>query len=83
VFLIKESTTWAQYLLILTEFSLHEVHKFFDTINVFIGKQYAMHPTLIHLIKHCKKTKTHEQVYIQGKKRKFKDIQDFLAPLSR
>jgi hypothetical protein len=38
---------------------------------------------LIHLIKHCKKTKTHEQVYIQGKKRKFKDIQDFLAPLSR
>jgi hypothetical protein len=54
VFLIKASTTWAQYLLILTKFSTNEVHKFFDTINVFMGKQSAMHPTLIHLIKHCK-----------------------------
>jgi hypothetical protein len=55
VFLIKASTTWEQYLLILTEFSLNKVHKFFDTINVFIGKQSAMHPTSIHPIKHCKK----------------------------
>jgi hypothetical protein len=81
VFLIKASTTWEQYLLILIESSLNEVHKFFDTINVFTGKQSAMHPTLIHLIKHCKKT--HEQVYIQGEKPKFEDIQEFSAPLSR
>jgi hypothetical protein len=81
VFLIKASTTWAQYLLILTEFSLNEVHKFFDTINVLTEKQSTMHPTSIHLIKHCKKT--HEQVYIQGEKLKFEDIQEFSAPLSR
>jgi hypothetical protein len=49
VFLIKASTTWAEYLLIVTGFSLNEVHKFFDTINVFTGKQSAMHPTSIHV----------------------------------
>jgi hypothetical protein len=75
VFLIKTSTTWAQYLLILNEFSLNEVHKFFDTINVFTGKQSAMHPTSIHLIKHCKKT--HEQVYIQGKTKNLKIHKNF------
>jgi hypothetical protein len=71
-----------QYLLILTEFSLNEVRKLFEPINVFTRKQSTMHPTSIHLIKHCKK-KTHEQVYIQGKKPKFEDIQEFSAPLSR
>jgi hypothetical protein len=44
-----------QYLLILTEFSLNEVRKLFEPINVFTRKQSTMHPTSIHLIKHCKK----------------------------
>jgi ABC-type transporter Mla MlaB component len=42
---------------------------------VFTGKQSAMHPTLIHLIKHCKKT--HEQVYIQGKNQNLKIYKNF------
>jgi hypothetical protein len=79
--LIKAYTTWAQYLLILTEFSLNEVHKFFDTINVFTGKQSTMHPSLVHLIKHCKKKHMNKCTFEE--KTKFEDIQEFSAPLSR
>jgi len=38
VLLIKASTTWTQYFIILTEFPLNEAHKFFDAIDVFTGK---------------------------------------------
>jgi len=56
VLLIKASSTWAQNFNILTEFSFNEAHELFDTINVFSGKQSAMNPTTIHLIKHCRQT---------------------------
>jgi hypothetical protein len=48
-----------------------------------MGKQSATHPTSVHLIKHCKKKHTHEQVYNLGEKPKFEDKQEFSAPLSR
>jgi hypothetical protein len=41
-------------------------HKFFDTIHVNRGKCIAMHPTSIHLIKHCTEN-TNQQVCTNSK----------------
>jgi len=78
VLLIKASTTRAQNFNILTEFSFNEAHELFDTINVLSGKQSAMHPTTIHLIKHCRQTQmkksTNLKPYSQEIKNYFSDI---------
>ena len=65
VLLIMASSTWAQNFDILTEFSLNEAHKLFDTINVFCGKHSPMHPTLIHPIKLCRKPPMNNSAPIQ------------------
>jgi hypothetical protein len=66
VLLIKASSTWAQNFNILTEFSLNKAHKLFDTINLFSGKHYPMHPTSIHLIKQCRKALMNNSTPIQS-----------------
>ena len=66
VLLIKASSTWAQNFDILTEFSLNEAHKFFDSINVFSGKHSLMHPILIHLTKQCRKPLMNNYAPIQS-----------------
>jgi len=66
VLLIKASSTWAQNFDILTEFSLNEAHKLFDTINMFSGKHSPMHPTSIHLIKQYRKPLINNSALIQS-----------------